>query len=146
MSKLKLSFALVIAILTMGITAVTHAKNSDKKFVTDCYQFQAPGREGMFFSIRLTDASASSPQFETLVVGEPAINAAADIGVAPYLRMSIITSPVDPYYVCSGEDKFCCVRFELAQFGDSNYANIPVTTISGWGSGKWKVAEVYYYN
>lgn len=141
MRKFKLSFALVIAILAVGVTAATQAKTFGKKFVADCFQVQAAPNT----AIQLTDA-ATTPNLETLVLGEAAATADADIIASPYLRVSVTASPVEQADVCDQTDDFCCVQFTLAQAGDPNFANIPTTTVNGLGSGKWKVSAIHYRN
>ncbi len=94
MRNLKLSFAVVIAILAVGVTVVTKASEIGKRAITKCY-----------VTMQITDGLG---QFANLSDALTAAQAQTAKSNNPYV--SSVGLDVDPAVACKSTIKFCCAK------------------------------------
>ena len=123
MRNLKLSFALIVAIAAIGITAATKASNLGVKAITDC-----------FVNLSLTNGAGST---NSLSDGLPAATAQARAVATPYVTaVSVIKNKA----LCPDTDLFCCAEIQI-----TTAANAPVVTIEGV-TNKFAIKQLYFRN
>lgn len=123
MRNLKLSFALIVAIAAIGITAATKASNLGTKAITDC-----------FVNLSLTDGQGAT---NTLSDGLPAATAIARAAATPYVTAVSSVKSLDQ---CPLTQFFCCAEIEITA---DELA--PVVTIDGV-TEKFRIKQLYFRN
>lgn len=124
----KLSFALVIAVLAIGVSFAANANKLGKRTITACYQ-----------TVLLQDA----PNANTY--------APAQTDLAAFAQGKIITNqikflkqlPSIERDDCDLTQRFCCVTFTEAPAGTP--ATVPTLLIAGVNA-KWVVNTIQYHN
>jgi len=127
MRNLKLSFALVIAILAVGFTVATKANTFGTKVVADC------------FILDVDVINAAGTITNTLTQNEAKATIVSELTASPYLNENILATPVDAADECPLQVRFCCAKFTLL---DPTTPGVPVRSVNGT-SGKWSVQAFY---
>lgn len=130
MKNLKLSFALIIAVLAVGFTVATKANFNGSKAVTACYEL-----------VLVTDASVPNPS------GTPLQNLSCQDAITTTASLPYLQSVSDLTRIrtdCQPQSTiFCCATFDIAPPSSPNYANIPLIDLQdGQGQQKWVVVDV----
>ncbi|WP_126248120.1 hypothetical protein [Chitinophaga rhizosphaerae] len=124
----KLSFALVIAVLAIGVSVAANANKLGKRTITACYE------------VVLLQNSANSATY-----------APAQTDLASFVNTQVVTNqikflkqaPSTINDVCNETDRFCCAIFTEAPAGTP--ATVPNVTI-GAVTAKWVVQSIKLHN
>ncbi|MGN7720251.1 hypothetical protein [Chitinophaga sp. 22620] len=127
MRNLKLSFALVIAILAVGFTVATKASTFGAKVIPDC------------FVLDIDVINSAGTVTNELIQNEARASILTDLAASPYLNEDISATAVEQTTVCPATARFCCAKFTLL---DPSTPGVPVKTVNGV-SGKWSVQAFY---
>lgn len=125
MRNLKLSFALVIAVLAVGITVATKASSFGKLAITDC------------FEILTVTPTATITNDQTLSDALNAAQAASLKASHPYVRA--VSSPINEIEECTGDATFCCAEIVV-----TSNTNAPLVSLEGQAPARYAVADLFF--
>lgn len=130
MKNLKLSFALIVAVMAVGITVATKA-NFGKRVVTRC-----------FFDIQLINASGTgATSIDAFLT--PRLSCATAVSRAtasPYITNADVATSFLSSASCPDETNFCCARVTEVLASDPGFDNA-VELDLGEGLKKYKIAN-----
>ena len=123
MRNLKLSFALIIAVLAVGFTVATKANVLGKRVITDCFK-----------SITLKDASNNQ-----VTLSEPADIPAATADAAALNHPFVVaaSSPAGAQE-CQSTVEFCCATVQ-----ETENTNAPLIDL-GEGEKRYQILDIDY--
>ncbi|MGX5820257.1 hypothetical protein ACWKWU_18830 [Chitinophaga lutea] len=129
MNRFKFSFALIVAVLAVGITVVSNA--ATKRAVTACFETLALTNLSTNYTPAATDdCSAVKSQV-----------------AAGFKYLAIDPSSIPPIACQENLQKFCCIEFDLVPISDPNYSIVPdVDVPNETPQQKWEVERVLCRN
>lgn len=129
MKNLKLSFALIVAVLAIGATVAANANIFGKRAITRCFtQISVKNAAGTI--THTLDATIATPRACT--------QTELDVANAPYVTAAVTATSLANESTCTVDDVFCCAKVTEIPVGSPEYANAPFIDL-GEGLRKYKI-------
>lgn len=124
MRNLKLSFALVIAVLAVGITAATKASSFGKLAITDCFEVLTVTPTATVTDDRILSDALTAAQAVSLKASHPFVRA--------------VSSPINEGEECTGDATFCCAEIVV-----TSNTNAPLVSLEGQPAARYAIADLF---
>lgn len=137
MKSLKLSFALIVAVLAVGVTVATKA-NFGKRVVTACFtQLTLRNAAGTIGSQFVADALQTPRQSCASVIAQ--VSAATPVS---YIHAGVAGTALPDELNCLGTSpNFCCANVTVLLASDPGFAATPAIDLGDGVARKYKIAS-----